>query len=145
MLFNSGGAAKVSRVEGTARGRMSRAFQPPAASRRLDRRADQIVSLGGRRPASVLLVKRSKRCRDIGPDAYDALLYSGPKQSNPKIAAKEQFGAAHRGRAPGMGGAIKFHLFDCRGRIVHDAAARRARFVHPRLTTRVSARLDLNY
>jgi hypothetical protein len=71
MLFNSGEAAKVSRIERSARGRMPHV---PASG-------------------EVLRVKRSNRRRDIGPDAYNALLYSGPKQCNPKIAAKEQFGA----------------------------------------------------
>src|SRR5207247_999851 len=36
----------------------------------------------------VLRVECAEGCRDGRPDAYDALLYSGPKQCNPKIAAK---------------------------------------------------------
>jgi hypothetical protein len=44
-----------------------------------------------------------------------------------------------------MAGAIKVHFFDRRGCIVHHVASRQARFVHPRLTTHVSARLDVNY
>src|SRR6267154_2865641 len=70
----------------------------------------------------VLRVEGAEGCRDGWPDAYNALLYSGPKQCNPKIAAKEQLRAAHRGRAPGVGRAINLHLLDRLPCIVHEAA-----------------------
>jgi hypothetical protein len=83
----------------------------------------------------VLRIECAEGCRDGWPDAYDAFLYSGAKQCNPKIAAKEQLRAAHRGRAPGMGRAINLHLLDRRPCIVHAAAPTRSVtvFVHPRL------------
>jgi hypothetical protein len=95
----------------------------------------------------VLRVECAEGCRDGWPDAYDALLYRGPKQCNPKIAAKEQLRAAHRGRAPGMGRAINLHLLDRLPCIVHEAAPTGGVtvFVHPRLLTRASARLDVNF
>ena len=87
---------------------------------RLHRKIDLLV----RRTQStqVLRVECAEGCRDGWPDAYDALLYSGPKQCNPKIAAEEQLRAAHRGRAPGMGRAINLHLLDRLPCIVHEAA-----------------------
>ncbi len=95
----------------------------------------------------VLRVECAEGCRDGWPDAYDALLYRGPKQCNPKIAAKEQLRAAHRGRAPRMGRAINLHLLDRLPCIVHGAALTGGVtvFVHPRLLTRASARLDVNF
>jgi hypothetical protein len=100
---------------------------------RLDRKIDLLV----RRTQSnqVLRVECAEGCRDGWPDAYDALLYSGPKQCNPKIAAKEQLRAAHRGRAPWMGRAINLHLLDRRPCIVQKAAPTRSVTVcvHPRL------------
>ena len=85
---------------------------------RLHRKIDLLV----RRTQSnlVLRIECAEGCCDGWPDAYDALLYSGPKQCDPKIAAKEQLRAAHRGRAPGMGRAISLHLLDRRPRMVHD-------------------------
>ena len=100
---------------------------------RLHRKIDLLV----RRTQStqVLRVECAEGCRDGWADAYDALLDSGPKQCNPKIAAKEQLRAAHRGRAPGMGRAISLHLLDRLPCIVHDAApsGNVPVFVHPRL------------
>ena len=83
----------------------------------------------------VLRVECAESCRDGWPDAYDALLYSGPKQCNPKIAAKEQLRAAHRGRTPGMGRAINLHLLDRLPCIVHATALTGGMtvFVHLRL------------
>src|SRR5512132_128058 len=99
---------------------------------RLDRKIDLLV----RRTQSnqVLRVECAEGCRDGWPDAYDAFLYSGPKQCNPKIAAKEQLRAPHRRRAPGMRRAINLHLLDRRPCIVHEAAPTRSVtvFVHPR-------------
>lgn len=84
---------------------------------RLSRKIDLLVR---RAPAGpVLRIECAEGCRDGWPDAYNALLYSGPKQCNPKIAAKEQLRAAHRGRAPGMGRAITLHFLDRRPCIVH--------------------------
>ena len=107
-----------------------------------------LICLVRRTPAGpVLRIECAEGCRDGWPDAYDALLYSGPKQCNPKIAAKEQLRAAHRGRAPGMGRAIKPSFV----RLPRLHSPRRGAdggvpvFVHPRLTTRVSAGLDVNF
>jgi hypothetical protein len=102
-------------------------------SLRLNRKIDLLV----RRTQStqVLRVECAEGCRDGWPDTYDALLYSGPKQCNPKIAAKEQLRAAHCGRAHGMGRAINLHLLDRFPCIVHGAALTGGVtiFVHPRL------------
>src|SRR5207302_11224369 len=86
----------------------------PDGANGLDRRAQA---------GQILNIECTQGCRDGWSDAYDALLYSGPKQCNPKLAAKEQLRAAHRGRAPGMGRAINLHLLDRRLCTVHDAAS----------------------
>ena len=100
---------------------------------RLHRNVDLLVRRT--HAGTVLRIECAEGCRDGWPDAYDALLYSGPKQCNPKIAAKEQSRAAHRGRAPGMRCAINLHLLDRGTCIVHEAAPTRSVtvFVHPRL------------
>ena len=87
---------------------------------RLHRHVDLLVRRT--HAGTVLRIECAEGCRDGWPDAYDALLYSGPKQCNPKIAAKEQLRAAYRGWAPGIGRAISLHLLDCRCCIVHGAA-----------------------
>jgi hypothetical protein len=87
---------------------------------RLHRNVDLLVRRT--HAGTVLRIECAEGCRDGWPDAYDALLYSGPKQCNPKIAAKEQLRAAHRGRAPGIGRAISLHLLDRRCCIIHGAA-----------------------
>jgi hypothetical protein len=98
---------------------------------RLPRRIDPLV----RRmlPGQILRIKRAERCLDSGPDPYDALFHAWSKKRDPKIAAREQFGAAHSGRASGMGGAIKLHLFDRRCSIVRHVAPTRVVVVliHP--------------
>ena len=106
---------------------------------RLHRKIDLLVRRT--QPTQILRVECAEGCRDGWPDAYDALLYSGPKQCNPKIAAKEQLRAAHRGRAPGIGRAISLHLLDRRCCIIHGAAPIEGSTisVHLRLQ-RVSAR-----
>lgn len=150
LCFNSGGTPKFRERRSPKRDRQKRVlwqFQLRAGFSvigrpvqmhgegllRLHRKIDLLV----RRTQSnlVLHIECAEGCRDGWPDAYDALLYSGPKQCDPKIAAKEQLRVAHRGWAPGMGGAIKVHLFDCRGCMVHDVAATRSVtvFVHQRL------------
>ena len=100
---------------------------------RLHRKIDLLVKRT--QSTQVLRVECAEGCRDGWPDAYDALFYSGPKQCNPKIAAKEQLRAVHRGRAPRMGRAINLHLLDRLSCIVHEAALTGGVtvFVHPRL------------
>ena len=115
----------------------------PDRSPRLDRRADQIVSLGGRSPARYCASNARSAAATLGPMPTTPSSHSGPKQCNPKIAAKEQFGAARCRRAVGMGRTIKVHLFDCRRRMAPTQSV--ALFVRSRRTTRVSARLDVNY
>ena len=92
-------------------------------SLRLLRRADLLV----RRmlPGQILRIKRAERFLDSGPDPYDAFFRAWSKKCDPEIAAREQFGAAQRGGASGVGGAIKLHLFD-RGRSIvrHPAPTR---------------------
>ena len=148
--FNSGGTPKFRERRSPKRDRQKRAlwqFQLHAEFSaigrpvqmhgegllRLHRKIDLLVRRT--QPTQVLRVECAEGCRDGWPDAYDALLYSGPKQCNPKIAAKEQLRAAHRGRAPGMGRAINLHLLDRLPCIVHEAAPTGGVtvFVHPRL------------
>ena len=148
--FNSGGTPKFRERRSLKRDRQKRVFWQfqfragfSAIGRsvqmhgegllRLHRKIDLLVRRT--QPTQVLRVECAEGCRDGWPDAYDALLYSGPKQCNPKIAAKEQLRAAHRGRAPGMGRAINLHLLDCLPCIVHEAALTGGLtvFVHPRL------------
>ena len=70
----------------------------------------------------VLRVKCAERGRDSRPDPNDAFFHVWPKQCDPKIAANEEFGAAHGGRAAGMGRPIMLHFFDRRCGIIHNAA-----------------------
>jgi hypothetical protein len=95
----------------------------------------------------VLRVECAKRGRDTRPDSYDAFLHVWAKQCDPKIAAKEELGAAHCRWASRMGRAIILHLFNDRCRVIHDAAPTGGLivFVHLRLTTRASGRVDVNF
>ena len=150
LCFNSGGTPKFRERRSPKRDRQKRVlwqFQLRAGFLAIGRpsqmhgegllRLHRKIDLLVRRTQSnqVLRIECAEGCCDGWPDAYDAFLYSGPKQCNPKIAAKEQLRAAHRGRAPGMGGAINLHLLDRRPCIVHEAAPMRGVtvFVHPRL------------
>ena len=90
---------------------------------RLPRRTGPIVRGMLRRQIS--RIKRAERFLDSGPDPYDAFFYAWSKKCDPEIAARGQFGAAHRGGAFGVGGAIKLHLFDRRRSIVRNPAPTR--------------------
>jgi hypothetical protein len=68
----------------------------------------------------VLRIKCAERGCDSRPDPYDAFFHVWAKQCDPKIAANEEFGAAHGRRAFRMGRAIIFHFLNGRCRIVHD-------------------------
>ena len=82
---------------------------------------------GGRtQPSQILRVECAERRRNSRPDSQDAFFHIWPKQRDPKLAAKKQLRTAHCGRAPGMGGAIKLHLFDRWCRIVHNAVLARS-------------------
>ena len=90
---------------------------------RLPRRTGPIVRRRLRR--QILRIKRAERFLDSGPDPYDAFFHAWSKKCDPEIAARGQFGAAHRGGAFGVGGAIKLHFFDRRRSIVRHAAPTR--------------------
>jgi hypothetical protein len=94
-----------------------------------------------------LRVKCAERGRDGRPYPYDAFFHIWPKECDPKIAAKEQLGVTHIGRAPRMRVAIKLHLFDRGCCIVHDGlpTGRTIIFVHLHPTTRASGRVDVNF
>jgi hypothetical protein len=93
-----------------------------------------------------LNVKCVERCRYGWPDSYDAVFCAWSKQSYPKIAAKEQLGAAPGRRASGTGCAVVLHLFDSRGCMIRGALLpQRMTFFHLPVTTRASAMLDVDF
>ena len=106
------------------------------------RRVDTLV----RQTGQVSRIKCPERCRHIGPNTDDALLNILPKQRDPKIAAEKQFRPVCCRRALGVGSAVNLHLFDGRRRRNRRTMPGRTMtpFMHPRVTTRVSASLDVN-
>jgi hypothetical protein len=99
----------------------------------LVRRTD-LVPTSNWRPQSgdELRIERAQGCRNSRPDSHDPFFNISAKQCDPKIAAKEELGAAHCGRATGMGCAINLHLLDRWRCIIEDAAPTRSGtlFVH---------------
>ena len=130
--FNSGGTAKVSREcqRQYCCGRSASVFGQRVVkliggrrsivkgSLRLRRMDCLFVKL--RQSNQVLRVKCAERGRNRRPDPYNAFFHVWAKQCNPKIAANEEFGAAHGRRASRMGCAITLHFFIGRCRMVHD-------------------------
>jgi hypothetical protein len=146
-LFNSNRAAKVSQ-EGRRRyccGRRTACFAQRVdeligSSRSTSKEPVRLRRIG--RPFvrrtqrnQILRVKCAERGPDGRPDPYDAFFHVWAEQCDPKIAAKEELGAAHGGGASRMGRAMILHLLNGRCRMVHDAAptGRMIVFVHPRL------------
>ena len=74
------------------------------------------------RSNQVLRVECAERCSHSGSDPDDAFFHAWPKQGNPKFAAENHLGTAHRGWATGMGRAIMLHLFDRRCCMIDHAA-----------------------
>lgn len=70
----------------------------------------------------ILRVKCAERGRDGRPDPNNAFFHVWAEQCDPKIAANEEFGASHGGRASRMGRPIMLYFFDRRCGIIHNAA-----------------------
>ena len=70
----------------------------------------------------ILRVKCAERGRDGRPDPNNAFFHVWAEQCDPKIAANEEFGASHGGRASRMGRAIILHFLNGRCGIIHNAA-----------------------
>jgi hypothetical protein len=133
ILFNSEEVPKVSRVEDTGllyAASVSALGQPAQFHRVGLSRAHRLVRL--RQPGQVLCIERAKRSLYSRSYPHDTLLQIWPKKGNPKIAAKRQLWAAHRGRAPRTRRAILLHLLHCPCCIIHSttSALRMRGFVH---------------
>lgn len=96
--------------------------------------------------SQVLRVKCEERGGDSRSYPYDAFFHVWPKQCDPKIAAKEQLRALHRGGAAGVTGAIMIHLSERRGCIIDNTpppTGSMAVFIHLDSTTRACWKLDV--
>ena len=156
MLFNSGGTVKVSRESqrGYCCDRRASVFPQRVielicgSSRPTAKSPPRLRRMGHRfvrrtQCYQILRVKCAERGRDGRPDPNNAFFHVWAEQCDPKIAANEEFGAAHGGRASRVG---RNNISFPQGPLPHSpqrgAHGKSDHFCSSAFTTRVRMRLD---